>query len=95
VVVLDIVTGRKENLYEVLLEQLGLALEENGHGDLYAMACRPVPHDEPGRLDAWLAPQTIGSELPTLPLWLEDDLAVPLDLERSYQATFVELRVAV
>jgi hypothetical protein len=40
-------------------------------------------------------PLALGSILPTLPLWLEADLAVPLDLERSYEATFVELRVPV
>jgi hypothetical protein len=35
------------------------------------------------------------SLLPTLPLWLEEDLALPLDLERSYEATFAEMRVTV
>jgi hypothetical protein len=37
----------------------------------------------------------MGSLLPTLPLWLEVDFSVPLDLERSYAATFVELRAPV
>jgi hypothetical protein len=95
VVVVDVVTERRENLYTALLEQLSLPQEGNGHGDLYAVACRTVPPDEPGRLEAWVAPLALGSPLPTLPLWLEADRAVPLDLERSYEATFVELRVPV
>ena len=89
------VTGRRENLYGALLEQLGLARADNGLGDLYAVACRTLPPDEPVRLETWVAPLTLGTALPTLPLWLEADLAVPLTLERSYEATFVELRVPV
>jgi hypothetical protein len=95
VVVVDVVTERRDNLYTALLEQLLLAPESNGHGDLYAVACRAVPPDQPGRLEAWVARLSLGSTLPTLPLWLEADLAVPLDLEASYKATFVELRVPV
>jgi Protein of unknown function (DUF4058) len=95
VVVVDVVTGRGENLYAVLLEELALGHEENGGGDLYAVACRTVPPDEPDRMESWVAPLAVGSILPTLPLWLEADLAVPLDLERSYETTFVELRVPV
>jgi hypothetical protein len=95
VVVVDVVTGRRENLYAALLEQLALTPEDNGPGDLYAVACRTAPPEEPGRLETWVAPLAVGVVLPTLPLWLEADLAVPVDLERSYEATFVELRVPV
>jgi hypothetical protein len=95
VVVVDLVTRRRENLYTVLLEQLALPSEVNGPGNLYAAACRTVPPDEPSRLESWFVPLTIGESLPTLPLWLEVDLAVPLDLERSYEATFAEMRIPV
>jgi hypothetical protein len=95
VVVVDIVTARGGNLYAALLDQLSINEGENGHADLYAFACRAVPPDEPGRLETWVAPLAVGSLLPTLPLWLESDLAVPLELERSYEATFVEMRVPV
>jgi hypothetical protein len=93
VIVVDVVTGRRENLYAALLELLGLAAEDHGPGELYAVACRTVPPDEPVRLENWVAPLALGSSLPTLPLWLEADLAVPLPLERSYETTFVEMRV--
>jgi uncharacterized protein DUF4058 len=92
VVVVDVVTSRTENLYDLLCQHLGLA-EENGYGSLYAFACRTVPPDEPGLLEAWVESLNLGQALPTLPLWLEADLAVPLDLEQSYQSTFVQLRV--
>jgi hypothetical protein len=32
--------------------------------------------------------------LPCLPLWLTEDLAVPLDLEASYEQTCRDLRIA-
>lgn len=96
VLLVDVVTGRKESLYAALLEELELHQDHNGHDeDLYAAACRVTPADEPTRLEAWVEPLALGSPLPTLPLWLEVDLALPLDLERSYEATFVELRVVV
>jgi hypothetical protein len=95
VVVVDVVTNRGGNLYTALLEQLSLDAENNGHDELYAVACRAVPPEEPCRLETWMTPLAVASVLPTLPLWLEEDLSVPLDLERSYQATFVELRVPV
>ena len=39
-------------------------------------------------------PLALGRPLPTLPLWLADDLAVPLDLEASYEETCSALRLA-
>jgi hypothetical protein len=95
VIVVDVVTERKENLYVALLDQLGLPPDDNNMADLYAASCRTAPADEPARMETWLTPLSLGSPLPTLPLWLEPDLALPLNLEQSYAATFVELRVAV
>ena len=47
------------------------------------------------QLLAWPTVLTIGQPLPTLPLWLGADLAVPLDLELSYTAACVDLRIRV
>src|SRR5262245_50166731 len=95
VIIVDIVTGRRENLYTALLDQLGLSQEDNRPGELYAVACRATPTAEPVRLETWLESLALGSSLPTMPLWLEDELAVPLNLERTYEATFGELRIVV
>ncbi len=45
-------------------------------------------------LDTWTDALSIGSQLPTLPLWLTENLAVPLDLESSYEETCRILRIA-
>jgi hypothetical protein len=95
VIVVDVVTERHENLYAMLLEQLALPHEDHGKGELYAAACRSVPAEAPAQVETWVEPLIIGSVLPTLPLWLETDLALPLELERSYEATFIEMRVPV
>jgi hypothetical protein len=94
-VVVDLVTTRKANLFAALLERLALVPEPAIRHDLCAVACRSFPHDEPDRLEAWLEPLALGAVLPTVPLWLEVDLAVPLDLEPSYETTFTEMRVPV
>jgi hypothetical protein len=95
VVVVDLVAGRRESLYTAVLQQLALAQDDVEPGTLYAVACRTMPADEPRRLETWVTPLAIGAPLPTLPLWLEADFAIPLDLERSYEATFIELRIPV
>jgi hypothetical protein len=44
-------------------------------------------------LEVWNSPLTPGLPLPCLPLWLTDDLAIPLDLEASYEKTCSDLRI--
>ena len=39
------------------------------------------------RLETWAASAARSAALPTLPLWLADDLSVPLKLEASYEET--------
>src|SRR5437764_438359 len=41
VIVVDVTTGRKENLFAVLLDQLGLPRNDSAQDNLYAVACRP------------------------------------------------------
>jgi hypothetical protein len=38
-------------------------------------------------------PLTVGRALPTVPLWVADDLAVPLELEESYEESCALLGV--
>ena len=60
---------------------------------LYAAACRWREDGESWRLETWAHTLTLGGPLPTLPLWLAEDLAVPLDLENTYEETCRGLRV--
>jgi hypothetical protein len=96
VAIVDLVTTRNFNLYGELLAWIGqtdpcMGPEPPG---LYAVACRPRRIGEAWLLETWAHSLTVGRPLPTLPLWLADDLAVPLDLEESYEETCRILRVA-
>lgn len=87
VVLIDMVTTRTQNLYVELLASIGHS--DPGLGSepplLYANACRVTRHQRDWQLEAWTHPLGLGQALPTVPLWLADNLAVPLELEESYE----------
>lgn len=87
VVIVDVVTTRASNLYGELLELVGHADPKLGAeaGSLYASACRMTKRDDKWLLESWFHSLELGAILPTLPLWLADNLAVPLELEKSYE----------
>jgi hypothetical protein len=65
----------------------------SGPPPLYAAASRWAK-----RGGAWIRETsahclTLGPPLPTLPLWLAEDLAIPLGLELSYEETCRILRI--
>ncbi len=60
---------------------------------IYAATCRARKVAERPRLEFWAYPLAVGATLPTLPIWLQDDLNVPLDLEASYEETCRALRI--
>jgi hypothetical protein len=96
VTIVDVVTTRHSNLYGELLKLIGqtdpaLAPEAPG---LYAVACRGTKKDNTWLLETWTYPVAVGQALPTLPLWLADNLAVPLELEASYEETCRILRIS-
>ena len=68
-------------------------LREAAATPLYAVSYRVhLREDDKRELELWPEELTLDEELPTLPLWLSDDLAVPLNLEESYQAAGETLR---
>ena len=87
--IVDLVTTRSSNLYADLIELFGQQAPtlSGGPSSLYAVACRWVSSGELWLLEAWAHPLALGSPLPTLPLWLDDSLAVLLDLDASYEET--------
>jgi hypothetical protein len=95
--VVDIVTVRQFNLYGELLEFIGK--EDPALGveppHLYAVTLRgrKRPRKRP-LLDTWFYPLALGQPLPALPLWLDVDLAVSLDLEGSYEDACRVLRIS-
>ncbi len=97
VAIVDIVTARTASLYAELIDHLGL-VDPSLTGEpppTYAAACRSTRQGDARRLiEAWSHPLAIGLPLPTLPLWLAENLAVPLELEASYEETCRVLRIA-
>jgi hypothetical protein len=91
----DLVTVRDFNLYADLLALLDQSDPSLGTEPppLYAVSCRWRARDQVRLLEAWYRPLTLGQPLPTLPLWLTDRFAVPLELEESYEQTCRDLRI--
>ena len=91
--IVDLVTVRRFNLYVELLAFLGHGDPTLGPEppDLYAASCRWVKKGKRTLLQAWSHGLALGQPLPTLPLWLREDLVVPLDLERSYEQVCSDL----
>jgi hypothetical protein len=105
VVVIDVVTSRTANLHAELIDLLHLpvAFEWGSPAGLSAVCYRVVQGTAKSglaigngqvRLDVWPHALSVGAELPTVPLWLAADLAVPLELELTYAAACKSLRLA-
>ena len=93
VVVVDVVTTRRADLHADLLAALGAEAQSGRVGPLSAVSYRSVGRNGAGRLFTWPTSPQIGEPLPTLPLWLGADLAVPLDLDASHAAACIDLRI--
>lgn len=95
VVIVDLVTTRQFNLYHDLLEQANAT--DPAFGDspqsIYVAVCKSTRPHRVWTLDAWYHPLTLGTPLPTVPLWLADDYSIPLNLESSYEETCRVLRL--
>jgi hypothetical protein len=96
VCIVDVVTSRDFNLYVELLDLIGINDPMMGEepSAIYAVACRTVWKKKAWHLETWAYPLKLGQVLPTLPLWLTDQSAIPLELEKSYEETCRVLRIA-
>jgi hypothetical protein len=95
-ILIDIVTTRLANLHNEVMSLLG-------HGDafalpsdfgLYAVAYRPLVRGGVEQIDIWPAPLAVGRSLPVLPLALNAELCLPLDLEAAYTAACQRRRLS-
>ena len=95
VAIVDLVTTRPANLYAELLKLLGHAdpALADAPPPISATSCRWARAEDAWLLETWTHPLTLGRPLPTLALWLAPDLAVPLELEPSYEETCRGLRL--
>lgn len=91
--VVDAVTSRRESPHIELMGLLDVA--NGGPPGLLAASYRVTENHAETELQVWMEPLTVGSPLPTLPLWITPDLALPLHLEASYLSACRSLRIAV
>lgn len=93
--IVDLVTTMQFNLYADLLD----LIEQNDPAfgteppPTYAVTCRGRQVEPRPRLEVWAYPLTVGSPLPTLPIWLDEVQSVALDLESSYEDACRALRI--
>ncbi len=95
VAIVDLVTTRSANLYAELLDHLGQtdpALAD-GPPSLSAASCRWTRGQDSWRFETWAHPLEVGKPMPTLPLWIAENLALPLELEATYEETCRILRL--
>ena len=95
--IVDVVSVRQSNLYADLLELIGRSDPALGAEPphLYVATMRGRKrHRRRPLLDTWFYPLALGHPLPPLPIWLDVDLGVTLDLEASYEDTCRVLRIA-
>jgi hypothetical protein len=95
VAIVDVMTTRHSNLFAEMLELLDRddPSVSADPPDLYASVCRSSGRNGDTRLVVWPYTLAIGRPLPTLPLWLTDDFAVPLELESTYEESCRILRM--
>lgn len=94
--IVDLVTVRHFNLYAELLAFIAHSDPTLGAEppNIYAASCRWVEKGKRTVLEAWSHVLAVGRPLPILPLWLTEDLVVPLDLEPSYEQACHDLWIA-
>ncbi|MFO0927570.1 MAG: DUF4058 family protein [Gemmataceae bacterium] len=93
--IVDLVTVPEFNLYAELLPLFGVSDPALAPPPpIYAVSCRWQGNAAGSLFQAWYHPLTLGGALPTLPLWLTSDHAIPLELEASYEQTCRDLRIA-
>jgi hypothetical protein len=94
--IVDLVTVRHFNLYLEWLALIGHDDPTLGDppADIYAASCRWTRPGTRALLEAWSHVLTLGESLPTLPLWLSQDVVIPLDLERSYEQACEDLSIS-
>jgi hypothetical protein len=94
-VIIDIVTSRPGILHNEIVQ----VMENDARFllpptlNLYAIAYRPVRRRQEDVIDLWPATLSLGQPLPTLPLFLADELCLPLDLEATYMEACRRLKL--
>src|SRR5262249_20548316 len=87
-IVIDIVTSRRANMHNEIVQVFG-------HADacslpvetaLYGVAYRPIVREGDSQIEIWPSSLEIGRPLPVLPLALNGEILLRIDLETTYTA---------
>jgi hypothetical protein len=92
-VVVDAVTERLADMHAEFCEVA--RIDTAGHieaSSLHAAAYRTTA-PKTSKMEVWYEPLAVGEAIPTMPLWIAADLAVPVHLEASYNDTCEILRI--
>ena len=95
--IVDVVTTKQFNLYADVMELLERTDPALGAEPppVYAVTLRGRKRERKRPLlDVWFYPLAVGQPLPPLPIWLDIDLPISLDLEGSYEDACRVLRIA-
>jgi hypothetical protein len=86
-ILVDVVTSRQGNLHNELIDLLDLELtfQMPVEQTLYSVAYRPLRSDGAERIETWPYALAVGQPLPVMPLSLEAEQCVPVNLESAYQ----------
>jgi Protein of unknown function (DUF4058) len=93
-VIIDVVTERKANLHNELLNRITEGASYLG-AELYAASYRVIERNSQPSLDVWQEKISIGKALPTIPFWLRGNKCFPLELESIYERTCREQRIYI
>jgi hypothetical protein len=93
--IVDLVTNRNFNLYADLLALIDRKDPSYTRKPppTYAVTLRGRKLKATSVLDIWPYTMKVGEPLPTLPIWLNNDHLIPLNLESSYEETCRVLRI--
>ena len=87
--IIDIVTSREANIHNEIMRLMGddeVAFRLPEAASLYAVAYRPAVRGDAEEVDVWREELRVGGTLPVLPLALDAETCLPLDLETTYMA---------
>ena len=95
-IVIDIVTARRANLHNEIMQVLGHAdtFALPAEDLLYAVAYRPIVREHHEQVEIWPSRLEISEPLPVLPLALNAELVLPIDLEATYTAACQRRRLS-
>jgi len=86
VIIVDVVTVRSPNLFRAVWEEVGGEESKMRDASIYAVSLKPSVTNGRLKVKTWEHELQIGQKPPTLPLWLQHDFSIPLDLDASYES---------